>query len=493
MSLLDRLRALLQGDGPGEERPSFGQLRERATQPPTASTPTARNVHQPEEIEATDEFKLALELIREDQPFVLVMGQAGTGKTTFIRWLHTQLKGNVIVVAPTGLAALTAGGQTIHSFFGFPPRPIEPEDIKRRRNHAIYEHMNYLVIDEISMVSCEILDAIDQFLRLNRRNPSKPFGGVQVVALGDLYQLPPVVTPDHRRRLAENYESFYFFGAHCLGEVVPAAVELTKPFRQKDLPFLELLRSIREDRGTEQAIGELNAKCFDSEFDDASWLMVVPTRNRAEAINAARLAELPGEAREYVGSITGRFLNSNANAAEPNPEAAYNQLPAPYRLELKPGARVIFTKNDSGRRWVNGTMGTVRNVETTSVAVEIDDQKDMIVEVSRVRWTKDKYELDHDSGKIVLKEVGAFEQLPLAPAWAITIHKVQGQTLSRLVVDLDTGAFAAGQTYVAISRCRSMEGLRLKRRIATSDVRCEPEIKAFVSAIQGSLANRVLD
>jgi hypothetical protein len=156
------------------------------------------------------------------------MGQAGTGKTTFIRWLHTQLKGNVIVVAPTGLAALTAGGQTIHSFFGFPPRPIEPEDIKRRRNHAIYEHMNYLVIDEISMVSCEILDAIDQFLRLNRRNPSKPFGGVQVVALGDLYQLPPVVTPDHRRRLAENYESFYFFGAHCLGEVVPAAVELTK-------------------------------------------------------------------------------------------------------------------------------------------------------------------------------------------------------------------------------------------------------------------------
>jgi ATP-dependent DNA helicase PIF1 len=492
VSLIDRLRDLLQGSGPAQERPSFGELRDRTARRATPPTPAAQATNEAEEIEATDEFKLALALITEEQPFVLVMGQAGTGKTTFIRWLHTQLKGNVVVVAPTGLAALTARGQTIHSFFGFPPRPIESQDIKRRRNPAIFEEMNYLVIDEISMVSCEMLDAIDQFLRLNRRKPSKPFGGVQVIALGDLYQLPPVIKQDHARRLSEEYESFYFFGAHCLGNVVPAAVELTKPFRQKDQHFLGLLRSVREDSETEQALQELNEKCFEPEFDDASWLMVVPTRNRAEAINTARLAELPGDAKEYVGSVTGQFLGRNVDAENPNPEAAYNQLPAPFRLELKPGARVIFTKNDSGRRWVNGTMGTVRKTEATSVSVEIDENAGSLVEVTRVRWTKDKYELDRTSGKIVLKEIGAFEQLPLAPAWAITIHKVQGQTLSRLVVDLDQGAFAAGQTYVAISRCRSMEGLRLKRRIALADVRCQPEIKAFVEAIEPTLANRVL-
>ena len=493
MSIVNRIKDFLAGTNPGQRRPDFGELRPRRA-PPRRPSRGKHSAPEPKEpIEPTDEFALVLSLIRASAPFVLVMGQAGTGKTTLIRWLREELENNVVVVAPTGLAALTAGGQTIHSFFGFPPRYIEREDIRPRRDPAIYEKMEYLLIDEISMVSCRLLDAIDQFLRINRKQEKKPFGGVQVVALGDLYQLPPVITRDDRARLREKYRHFHFFGAHCLTSVVPATVELTRPFRQKDPHFLDLLRSVRENRDLESALHELNTQCFEPQFDDADWLVVVPKRDQAERLNQGRLDALPGESREYVGELAGRFLGRTAQANAPTHSDQDKNLPSPYRLRLKPGARVIFTKNDPRRRWVNGTMGTVQSCADDEVTVIADEAGEQALTVSKAKWSKEVFKVDRETEKIGLEEIGSYQQLPLAPAWAITIHKVQGQTLSRLIVDLQGGAFAAGQTYVAISRCRSMEGLRLRRQVQVSDVQTDPDVREFVDAVQDSLANRMLD
>ena len=498
MSLVDRIRNFLRGDD-SRKRPSFGELDTRAARPSSPNTARRTDRHALDEaIEPTEEFKLTLSLLREGAPFILVTGQAGTGKTTCIRWLLSELPGNVVVVAPTGLAALTAGGQTIHSFFGFPPRPIEPSDITVRRNPAIYQKLDLLIIDEISMVSCDLLDAIDRFLRINRgqrdsRKQSEPFGGVQVIALGDLFQLPPVITEAHRRKLA-NYQSVHFFSAKALQKVVPAIVELTQPFRQKDASFLELLRCIRAEDDAELAIDELNRRCFEPQFDDASWLVVVPTRNRAETINATRLADLPGTSRRYKGVIEGQFLSAKRGAGEPTPEVSDKNLPSPYELDLKTGARVIFTKNDPNRRWVNGSMGTVTELDTRGVTVDLDGEASRLpLVVAPVKWKKERFVLDPASERIVLKEVGSYTQLPLAPAWAITIHKVQGQTLDRVCVDLHTGAFAAGQTYVALSRCRTVEGLRLRRKISREDVRCDPQVKKFMAEASSSLVNQVLE
>ncbi len=501
MTIFDRLKAFLSGGA----RPTFGELHAKAIRTPDepAGEQDPPNRSPVEAVKPTREFELVRDLLKEGcAPFVLVIGQAGTGKTTCINWLREQVDGNVVVVAFTGLAALTAGGQTIHSFFRFPPKWLGPRDIELHLDPAIYQELDVLVIDEISMVRVDLLDAIDRFLRLNRsqRNPAnanRPFGGAQIVAFGDLFQLPPVVTRGDQRLMERaGYLSQHFFSAEALRNLAPATVELTQPFRQRDSVFLGLLGCIREDRDTERAVEELNARCAESGASNADiWLTVVPTRARAERVNFRQLDVLPSEPRTYQGQIRGRFISGLREGEKPNDTQEERNLPAPFELQLKPGARVIFTKNDGGHQWVNGTMGTVVATEPEHVVVRVDadgEGEGDIVHVGRSRWTKDRYQYDRLLGRITQEEVGSYSQIPLAPAWAITIHKVQGQTLDRICVDLDRGAFATGQTYVAISRCRSLDGLRLARPITREDVLCDPQVRRFMDSVRPSLANRLL-
>ncbi|MBW2275351.1 MAG: AAA family ATPase [Deltaproteobacteria bacterium] len=449
-----------------------------------------------EKLNVTPEFELALRLAKKRAPFLLVTGRAGTGKTTFVHWLRSQLDASIAIVAPTGLAALTAGGQTIHSFFGFPPRFIELDEIQPRRSRAVYAKLDILIIDEISMVRADMMDAIARFLELNGPSEGAPFGGVAIIGVGDLHQLPPVVTSREERHFLEaHYASPYFHHAKALAEVEPSVVELTRGFRQEDERFLELLRRIREDDDSAAAVAELNRRCLDEHFEDAAWPVLVPTRSAAQQINDRRLDALPGEAVEWVGRFEGDFLGGTRPASQLSEDELERRLPSPYRLRLKPGTRVIFTQNDVGRLWVNGTMGTVREVSKESLRVEVETRSGghLSPQVKPASWPRYKYAYDADKKKLKREEVGSYTQLPLAPAWSITIHKAQGQTLERVVVDLDRGAFTEGQTYVALSRCPSLDGLRIKRPLRGEDVMCDERIKRLYRRISQITANRVLD
>ncbi len=406
-------------------------------------------------------------------PVVMLIGRAGTGKSHFIRDLVTSDPGfPQALLAPTGLAAMNIGGQTVHSFFGFPPRPLignheKPNWFFTRTARAIRR----LIVDEISMLRADVLDAMDQHLKVARKS-SRPFGGVQMLLVGDFYQLPPVVRGDEGALLEEaGYASPYAFAAHCLRDAPLAAIELTEVHRQTNRDFIALLSAIRERRGVDEAVTILNTVCLERSLPKRPVLLCA-TNAVADRYNAQGLAALEGVTARYTGGFEGEA-----------PKAQGDRFPAPMELVLKRGARVIFTQNDPEGRWVNGSLGTVKKLDDEVIVVTLDAGDD--VDVERATWPQARWTWNAKENKMEVKEEFKYVQFPLAPAWALTIHKAQGMTLDSVEIDLGRGAFAPGQAYVALSRARSMETLRLTRPISARDVQVDPAITEGLARLGG--------
>jgi ATP-dependent DNA helicase PIF1 len=424
----------------------------------------------PQPIEINAGFQKAFDAVAAGRPIIFVTGGAGTGKSTFIRELRARYpEKQTVVLAPTGVAALNAGGQTIHSFCRLPLRPVTPEDVRKEKEPERIQVLDLLIIDEISMVRADILDGVDAFLRVNRKS-SEPFGGVQVVLVGDLFQLPPVVTARDAEAIAQRYETPWFFSAHCLKGLKFFPVELEIVYRQRDRSFAELLARIRDGKGIRDAVERINAICASSQIE-GRHLILVPTRKAAAVENESRLAALHGRLHTYEASREGSFAS-----------AGDDRLPAPAQLTLKRDAQVMFVRNDPENRWVNGTVGIVTSLADNRVEVELDDGTNHDVE--RIEWLDVEYGFDEETKTIVEEVAGTYVQFPLMPAWAVTIHKAQGLTLERVVVDLDRGAFAEGQVYVALSRCQSIAGLSLRRAVRVSEVRCSEAAQRFYEKLR---------
>lgn len=462
MSILETVKNLL-----GIKPVNIGKLNRQATQSPIPIPPRPVPMDPLEGVHISDEYKKILALLEVGCQMVFVTGNAGTGKSTLIHYLRTVLKKKLVVVAPTGVAALNIGGVTIHSFFQFPPKIHNDEDIKFVYDRKLYQKLELLIIDEVSMVRCDLMDSIDKFLRKNRSS-NLPFGGVQLLLIGDLFQLPPVVPRQEGILLEEKgYESPYFFSSISLQENSMVPVELTSVYRQEDKFFVSLLDNLRIGANIDSVIAEFNSHCF-RQRDVPVDITLTCRTNQADQINMMELQKIPEQEHVFEGEIKGQFSLEK------------DKLPSPFNLKLKVGARVMFTKNDDHRRWVNGTLGIVQNIYQDSIFIElVSDRPGSTYEVQRVTWETYKYAYDAEKDQIVAQKIGGYSQFPLMLAWAVTIHKSQGKTLNNVLIDLGSGAFASGQSYVALSRCRSIEGVHLARPIRKTDIKCDPVISRF--------------
>ena len=423
-------------------------------------------------LELNREFQYVLDLLEKSNTSIFLTGKAGTGKSTLLQLFKNTTRKKAIVLAPTGIAALNVGGQTIHSFFGFPPRPMTRRDIKRLRNNRIYKNIEVLIIDEVSMVRADMLDSIDLFLRLNRDRP-EPFGGLQVVLIGDLFQLPPVISNEVEHQLLEaQYASPYFFSAQVLREIPLESIELSKVYRQEARHFLRLLDAIRTNRWDQDDLEDLNERYRPSFDPEDFYITLSPRNDTVNAINRRELDRIPLPERLYLATVTGEF--------DPR------QYPTDHALPLKLNAQVMFVKNDPERQFVNGTIGKVFKLDGESVTVQIEEGgKTRYVEVEPVAWETLRYRLGGvASDEIETEVVGTFIQFPLRLAWAITIHKSQGKTFDKVIIDLGRGAFEHGQTYVALSRCRTLEGIILKQAIRPQDILVDQRIVDYYLAMQ---------
>ncbi len=428
--------------------------------------------------EGNPRLRLARDFVRDTDCHLFLTGRAGTGKTTFLHHIKKDCAKRMVVTAPTGVAAINAGGVTLHSFFQLPFGPILPggEALANQRFNRdkinLVKCLDLLVIDEISMVRADLLDGVDAVLRRLRRNP-QPFGGVQLLLIGDLQQLAPVARDEEWRLLGDVYETPYFFSSRALRETELLTVELERIYRQRDGHFIELLNRVRDNRLDQASLEELNRRHVEGFVDDGQGYIHLCTHNsRAEAINAARLAALPERLHRFAAEIEGDF-----------PDYAF---PTDASLELKVDAQVMFVRNDPSpdKRFFNGKIGKVTAVVGKTVLVRCPDDEDEI-EVEPATWDNIQYALDEGGEEIREKKVGAFTQYPLKPAWAITIHKSQGLTFDRAIVDAEA-AFAYGQVYVALSRCRSLEGLVLSTRLAPRAIRTDPQVLRFIERARAS-------
>lgn len=457
----------------GWEPPDTRTLNRLATHRASPSDSAAFPTDPTSGIEITEEYEQALALIDAKVPVVFVTGRAGTGKSTFIQLIRKRYEGRMAVVAPTGVAALNAEGVTIHAFFRFPPRIVNPDDIKRVVDNRLYKRLKILVVDEVSMVRADVIDAMDQFLRLNGRCPDSPFGGIQLVLVGDLAQLPPVVSTEEEAALfSRRYSSPFFFSAEALAGSVMAPVELSRVFRQKDADFIEMLSQMRLGGTSTDVLHAVNSR-VGQPLPTPHPVILTPTNAVADRINIAGLRGLEGEERRFVGSIVGRF------------KLEEKRLPAPLHLKLKPGAHVMFTSNDGEKRWVNGTLGVVREMSPGRISVEVEERGRGIVDVAPATWEQYRFRYDGFEDRVRADTVGSYTQFPLQLAWGITIHKAQGKTLAAVQIDLGRGAFAPGQTYVALSRARSLETIWLTRPIRSGDIFCDQRISAFYRSLLG--------
>jgi ATP-dependent exoDNAse (exonuclease V) alpha subunit len=417
-------------------------------------------------IEINSDFKAALHEMERTNNCLFITGKAGTGKSTLLKYFRARTKKKIAVLAPTGIAALNVGGQTIHSFFGFPPRPLKKQEIKERRNRRMYQKLDAIIIDEISMVRADMIEQIDFFLRINGRNRTLPFGGIQMIFFGDLFQLPPVIASMEERMLfQQQYESPYFFSAEVFQTFLPInMIELRQVYRQANRQFIRLLDAIRLRRMDEDDLMTLNERA-EVKLEDEDFYVILSARNaKVDEINKAKLKALETEEFSYIAKITGDV----------------RVAPAETPLKLKVGAQVIFLKNDQKRRYVNGTIGKVIYLSQEAIKVEVLTPQGMIqiVDVEPFEWEAVKHSIDKNN-EIDTKPIGTFTQYPLRLAWAMTIHKSQGKTFERVIIDMGKGAFEYGQTYVALSRCTTLEGIVLRQPLRPKDIFVDERVIDF--------------
>ncbi len=427
-----------------------------------------------------DEFQNALKLLQYTNRSVFLTGKAGTGKSTFLKYICTQTHKKFVVVAPTGIAAINAGGQTMHSFFKIPFRPILPDDPDlSTKNGRIYEFLKYrkthqklikelelLIIDEVSMLRVDILDFIDRVLRVYSGNLQVPFGGKQLLMVGDVFQLEPVVKREEWGILKRFYQTPFFFSARVFRNLPMVQIELKKVYRQNNPEFVNLLDRVRINVAKQEDINKVNQR-FNPTFNapiDELFITLATRRDTVDYINDHKLEELGEEEISFEGSIFGEY-----------PESA---LPTPKHLVLKENAQVMFIKNDaSDRRWFNGSLGRVDEINEDGIYVRLENDEIHLVE--KEVWRNIRYKYDEKNNRIIEDEIGSYHQYPLKLAWAITVHKSQGLTFDKVMIDFSGGAFAGGQLYVALSRCRSLQGIVMKSQISSRDVIVKKECVDF--------------
>lgn len=425
-------------------------------------------------IEINAQFEHALDVLENTDKSIFITGKAGTGKSTLLTYYREKTRKKVVVLAPTGVAALNVRGQTIHSFFGFRPG-ITPQSIRliKAEKGTIYQKLETLIIDEASMVRADLLDCIDRFLFLNGPFPGRPFGGVQMVFVGDLYQLPPVVTSQERAVFRSVYKTPYFFSGVALSSLEMEFVELEKIYRQHDSRFIALLNAIRNRTVDEEGLNYINTR-LDPDYEpepDSMYIYLTTTNSMADEINERQLSRLKGKARQFQGEIEGEF--------------GKEYLPTSTSLKLKKGSQVMMLNNDIFGRWVNGSVGRVKSFgknEDGDEIIRVELEDDEPVEVAPYTWEIFKFSVEE--GQIKTEVVGTFTQYPLMLAWAVTIHKAQGKTFNRVVIDIGRGTFAHGQMYVALSRCTSLEGIVLKKPVQLKHIWMDRAVVDFMTGFQ---------
>ena len=427
--------------------------------PPSDVVPEVRQ----EKVTINEEKMTLFNKIESSTKHFFITGKAGTGKSLLLQYLRQNTKKSVVVVAPTGVAAINVNGQTIHSLFRIPPSFIALNSLPFNRNAAeILRHLDMILIDEVSMVRADLMDAIDYRLRQSRED-DKPFGGVQIVMFGDLYQLPPIVSDvELNKYFQDNHGGFNFFNANVWQLIDFEKHELQEVFRQKDQHFKNLLNEIRVGKNSPEIMNKINER-FGLPLPKDRFIYLCSTNSKVNNINNKKLSEINSPEHVYIASISGEI-----------DEKSY---PADEVLRLKKGAQVMMLKNDFDKRWVNGTLGTIHSLSKDEIKVKVDG---IIYTVSQTVWQKIKYNYNRNTKQIEEKPISSFTQYPIRLAWAVTIHKAQGKTFEKIVVDLDGGSFAAGQTYVALSRCTTFDGVFLTDKIYSQDIKVDPDVAKFM-------------